>query len=119
MEFSEQLWSSKAHPALASISGEAVPSSGRAARVPGSAEPRPCAKVNVNEPLPQASRRSRLFSMRSRLLQPSAGMPILVLHFMSLKEGINFLGIIQPSGESLVQRHFPHQRYPGRRAELK
>lgn len=28
--------------------------------------------------------------------QPSARMLILVLHFMSLKEGINFLGIIQP-----------------------
>lgn len=77
-----------------------------------------CVKVNANEPLQHASRRRRVFSMHSWSPQPSAGMLIFVLHFMSSKEGINFLGIIQPSGESLVQRHFPHKCYPGRRAVL-
>ena len=66
-----------------------------------------------------ASRIRRLFSMHAWSLPPSAQKLILFLYFMSLREGIHFLGIIWPSGESLVQIYFAHRFCPGRWAVLK
>lgn len=105
------------HPSPSRTSPPPVPCSRRQA---GNQRARLCRtqaseKVNANEPLQHASPRRTAFSMHTWFPQPSGGMLILFLHFMSLREGINFLGIIRPSGESLVQRHFPHKCCPEER----
>lgn len=78
-----------------------------------------CMKVNANQLLWAHFLQREGEGGLSLWAPDSVRMLILFLHFMSLKEGIHFFGIIWPPGESFVQIHFTDKFCPGRGTLLK